>query len=47
VAIFAMVKIYEKLVSMKGPKAEEAKELDEKDVLIEIRDLLAQQNRQA
>jgi large conductance mechanosensitive channel len=46
VVIFFMVKIYEKLVSLKGPKAEEAKEQDEKDVLIEIRDLLAQQNRQ-
>ncbi len=47
VVIFFMVKIYEKLVSLKGPKAEEAKEQDEKDVLIEIRDLLAQQNRQS
>ena len=47
VTIFFMVKIYERLVSLKGPKAEEAKEQDEKDVLIEIRDLLAQQNRQA
>lgn len=45
-AIFAMVKIYETLRDRARRPGEEAPaEPDEKDLLVQIRDLLAQQNR--
>ena len=44
VVLFLMVKGYKALTAMKGPKAEAEAELSEKDVLVEIRDLLQQRN---
>lgn len=45
-AVFLLVKAYNSFkAKMSKPAAEEAPALDEKDLLVQIRDLLAQQNR--
>jgi large conductance mechanosensitive channel len=38
--LFLMIKMYNKMVSLKGPKVEEAAEADELQLLTEIRDAL-------